>query len=93
MLAVTSTLMVQVLSIATVPPEKVTLAAPAVAVNVPLHVLVAFGVAATVIPAGNGSLNSTSNASVPCWGSPTIVKVRVAVSFTAMVLGENSLLS
>ena len=57
--AVTSTLIVQVALTATEPPLKLTLPAPAVAVNVPPHVVDGFGVATTCIPEGRVSVNAT----------------------------------
>src|SRR5450759_1890552 len=56
---VTFTERVHVLLIATVPPVRPTVVAPAAAENVPAQVLLTFGVLATCRPAGNGSEKAT----------------------------------
>jgi hypothetical protein len=54
------TAIVQVAPAAIVPPESATEPAPAVAATVPLQVVVAFGAAAMVKPAGNVSVSATA---------------------------------
>ena len=87
--AVTSTLIVQVVLTATEPPLKLTLPAPAVAVNVPPQVFDGFGVAATCIPLGKLSVNATPDKATVFDAGFWIVIVIVLVPPTAIGLGEN----
>jgi hypothetical protein len=98
----TSTLMVQVELCATLPPVKLITPVPAVAVTVPPHVLVTFGVPETTSVAlpgppltGNVSLNATPLRS-PLAGVAGLfgllmVKVTVVVPFSGMLAAPNAL--
>ena len=91
---VTATEMVQVPLAATLPPEKLTLPAPAVAVNVPPQVLVTPGVLATTrVPVvfGKVSVNPMPVNVVPALGL-VIVNVKVAFVFSGMLGALNALL-
>ncbi|CUH65089.1 hypothetical protein TG4357_01681 [Thalassovita gelatinovora] len=88
---VTSTLTSQLDPAATVPPVKLTLSVLAVAVSVPPEqVLVAFGVDATVIPAGKLSLNSSAVAETNA-ALLSMVKVSVVTLPCTMLSGANAL--
>ena len=90
--AVTATVTVQVPLAAMVPPEKLTEVLPAAGAKVgePQPVVVAFGVAATSIPAGNVSVKATPVRVVPVLEF-VIVKVSVLTPPTAIGFGENAL--
>src|SRR5229473_892053 len=89
---VTFTLTAHELLSAILPPLKLMVVSPAAGVNVPpLHVLLAFGVAATCRPAGKVSLTATPLKAVPVLGL-VMVKVRVEVPPTEVVVGEKALL-
>src|SRR6266852_3631543 len=89
---VTSTLTAHELLAEIVPPLRLIEVLPAVGVNVPpLHVLLAFGVAATCRPPGKVSLTATPLKAVPVLGL-VMVKVRVEVPPTEVVVGEKALL-
>ncbi len=89
---VTSTLTAHELFAEIVPPLRLIEVLHAVGVNVPpLHVLLAFGVAATCRPPGKVSLTATPLKAVPVLGL-VMVKVRVEVPPTEVVVGEKALL-
>src|ERR1700687_5872221 len=88
---VTFTLTAHELLAEIVPPLRLIEVLPAVAVNVPPHVLVAFGVAATCRPPGKVSVTATPLKAVPVFGL-VMVKVRVEVPPTATLVGEKPLL-
>src|ERR1700687_3903244 len=88
---VTFTLTAHELLAEIVPPLRLIEVLPAVAVNVPPHVLVAFGVAATCRPPGKVSVTATPLKAVPVLGL-VMVKVRVEVPPTATLVGEKALL-
>jgi len=86
--AVTSTVTVQLPLAAIVPPLKVNVVLPAAGAKVgaPQPVVVAFGVPATSSPAGRASVKATPVNAVPVFGF-VIVKVKVEVPPTAMGSG------
>jgi len=88
---VTFTLTAHELLAAIPPPLRLMEVLPAAAVNVPPHVLLALGTVATCRPAGKGSLTATPLKAVPVFGL-VMVKVRVEVPPTAVVVGEKALL-
>ncbi len=90
--AVTSTVTVHVPPVEIVPPLKVRLVLPAAGANVgvPQPFVVAFGVAATCIPAGKASVKATPVRAVPEFGFVT-VRVNVLTPPTVIGLGENAL--
>lgn len=75
---------------ASVPPLKVTDPPPAVAVAVPLQVLLRFGVEATTSPAGNVSVNETPLRPSPLFGFDK-AKLKVVVPFSGMLAAPNDL--
>src|SRR5437016_807594 len=90
--AFTFTEIVHELLIATVPPLRLTLPLPAVAVVVPPQVLLRpFGVA-TTSPAGNVSVNATPVSATVFAAGLVIVKVRLVVPFTGIAAAPNALL-
>jgi hypothetical protein len=82
---VTFTPMVHEVFTPTVPPLRLTLPLPPVAVNVPPQVLVTFGEFATTNPAGNVSVNAKPVSATVFAAGLVIVKVSVVVPFTGMV--------
>jgi len=88
---VTFTLTAHELLSAILPPVKLMVVSPAPGVNVPPHVLLAPGTVATCRPVGKGSLTATPLKAVPVFGL-VMVKVRVEVPPTAVVVGEKALL-
>jgi len=86
--AVTSTVTVQLPLAGIVPPAKVNVVLPAAGakVGVPQLLVVTFGVAATSKPAGKASVNATPVNAVPVFGF-VIVKVSVEVPPTAIGSG------
>jgi hypothetical protein len=90
--AVTSTVTVQVPLAAMVPPEKLTEVLPAAGAKVgePHPVVLAFGVAATSRPAGNESVKATPVRVVPAFEF-VIVKVSVLTPLREIGFGENAL--
>src|SRR5438552_273467 len=90
--AFTLTEIVHELLIATVPPLRLTLPLPAVAVVVPPQVLLRpFGVA-TTSPAGNVSVNATPVSATVFAAGLVIVKVTLVVPFTGIAAAPNALL-
>jgi hypothetical protein len=74
-----------------VPPDKLMLPLPAVAVIVPLpQVPVMFGVAATTRPAGRLSVNATPLNATFVFGL-VMLKLSVLLAFNAMLVGLNDL--
>jgi len=73
----------------TVPPIKLTLAAPAIAVNVPPHELLAPGVEATCRPVGKLSVTATPLKAAPGLGF-VMASVRLVVPLTAMFPAPNA---
>src|SRR5216683_1562989 len=89
---VTFTERVHVLLIATVPPVRPTVVAPAAAEGVPPQVLLKpFGFA-TTSPAGNESEKATPLSATVLAAGLVIVNVRLVVPFTAIVEAPNALL-
>ena len=88
---VTFTLTAHELLAAIVPPLKLMVVSPAAGANVPPHVLLEPGTAATCRPAGKVSLTATPLKAVPVLGL-VMVKVRVEVPPTEVVVGEKALL-
>ena len=78
--------------IATVPPVRLTLPLPAVAVVVPPHVLLRPFGAATTSPAGNVSVNATPVSATVFAAGLVIVKVRLVMPFTGIAAAPNALL-
>jgi hypothetical protein len=75
-----------------VPPDKLIVLLPAVAVIVPLpHEPVILGVAATTSPAGRVSLKPTPLSALAVFGL-VMVKPRVLLAFNAMLVGLKALL-
>src|SRR5260221_96523 len=75
-----------------VPPERLMLPLPAVAVIVPLpHEPVTLGVAATTTPAGKLSVKATPLSALAVFGL-VMVKLSVLVAFNAMLVGLKALL-
>lgn len=74
-----------------VPPNKLIVLVPAVAVSVPLHVLLVLGAEATCTPEGKVSLKATPVSAKPGFGL-LMLKVTVLVPFSGMLVGENALL-
>jgi hypothetical protein len=89
--AVTFTVIVQVLLEAAVPPVNETLPDPAVAVAVPPQVLVNPLGVATTIPAGNVSVNATPVSATALAAGFVIVKVSEVIPFRTTVVGLNAL--
>src|ERR1700691_438269 len=88
---VTFTVSVQDAETAMFPPVRLTLPPPATAVAVPPHVLTnAFGVA-TSSPAGNVSVNATSNCATVLAAGLVRVNVRLVVPFNAISCAPNAL--
>ena len=75
---------------ATVPPLRLIEVLPAVAVNVPPHVLLALGVAATCRPDGKLSVTETPLKAVPVFGL-VMVSVSEVVPFTGMFVAPKAL--
>lgn len=75
---------------ANVPPLKVTDPPPAVAVAVPLQVLLRFGVEATTSPAGKVSINETPLRPSPLFGFDK-AKLSVVVPFSGTLAAPNDL--
>lgn len=71
-------------------PERLTLDEPAVAVAVPLHVVLRFDGVATTSPAGKLSVNAIPF-SVRFWLLLEMVNVRLVVPFSGMVAAPNCL--
>src|SRR6266849_4932579 len=88
---VTFTLTAHELLSAILPPVKLMVVSPAAGANVPPHVLLEPGTAATCRPVGKVSLTATPLKAVPVFGL-VMVKVRVEVPPTAVVVGEKALL-
>lgn len=87
----TFTVSVQLLFTAIVPPVRLIVPDPAVAVGVPPHVLLKpFGVAMTN-PLGRLSVNATPCSATVLAAGLVIVKVSVEVPFTGIPLGLNAL--
>lgn len=89
--AITSTVIVHDPLAAIVPPLKLTVVLPAAGANVgaPQPAVVAFGVAATSMPAGNASVKATPVRAVPVFGF-VIVNVSVLTPPTTIGFGENA---
>jgi len=75
------------------PPDRLIEDALALAVKVPLQVLVAFGVEATVIPVGKESVKAMAVIAPVSVAGSVIVMVRVVVAPDAMDGGANALLT
>src|SRR5258708_18534654 len=76
-----------------VPPDRLMVLLPAVAVIVPLpHEPVTFGIAATTTPAGRLSLKPTPLSALAVFGLVT-VKLKVLLPFNATLVGLNDLLT
>src|SRR5205085_4186848 len=88
---VTSTLMWHEPPADNVPALRLTLLLPAVALSVPLHVLLVFGVEATCKPAGRMSLKPTPVRASPELGF-VISKVKLVVPFSGIVVAPNALI-
>jgi len=88
---VTFTLTAHELLSAILPPVRLIDVLPAVAVNVPPHVLLAPGTAATCRPVGKVSLTATPLKAVPVLGL-VMVKVKLEVPPTVVLAGEKALL-
>src|SRR6266852_9817698 len=88
---VTFTLTAHELLAAIVPPLKLMVVSPAAGANVPPHVLLEPGTAATCRPSGKVSLTATPLKAVPVLGL-VMVKVRVEVPPTEVLVGEKALL-
>ena len=89
---VTFTMNLQMVPAATVPPLRLTLPLPAVAVVVPPHVLLSpFGVA-TTSPPGNVSVKATPFSATVFAAGLVMVNVKLVVPFTAIVAAPNALL-
>src|SRR5713101_753853 len=73
------------------PPLKLMVVSPAAGANVPPHVLLEPGTAATCRPSGKVSLTATPLKAVPVLGL-VMVKVRVEVPPTEVLVGEKALL-
>ena len=87
MVLVTSTLIVQVVLAATVPPTRLILIAPATGANVPLQLLVMFGVAATTKLAGKVSVKAKPVSAIAL--GLVIIKVSVDGLLAITLMGEN----
>jgi hypothetical protein len=90
--SVTFTEIVHKLFGATDPPVKLIAIAPELAESVPLHVSVAFGVLATVIPEGNVSLTANPVRAIVLPEGFVMVSVKLVVPFNGMVAAPNALL-
>src|SRR5713101_2862358 len=88
---VTSTLTAHELLAVIPPPVRLMEVLPAAAVNVPPQLSLALGTAATCRPVGKVSLTATPLKAVPVLGL-VMVKVRVEVPPTEVVVGEKALL-
>jgi hypothetical protein len=88
---VTLTEMAQLLLVATVPPVRLMVVSPAFGEKVPPQVLVAPGVAATLMPAGKVSLTATPVCAEVLADGLVMVMVSVEVPLTGMLVGENAL--
>ena len=88
---VTSTLTAHELLAVIPPPVRLMEVLPAAAVNVPPQLSLALGTAATCRPVGKLSVTATPLKAVPVFGL-VMVKVRVEVPPTAVVVGEKALL-
>ena len=90
---VTSIEIVQVAFAASVPFVSLTLWPAVMTSDPPVHVVDAFGVAATVTPDGNTSLSATPESATAPTAVFAIVIVRVDVPPAVVAAGENALLS
>src|SRR6266849_4989552 len=88
---VTSTLTAHELLAVIVPPVRLMVVSPGAGANVPPHVLLEPGTAATCRPSGKVSLTATPLKAVPVLGL-VMVKVRVEVPPTEVLVGEKALL-
>jgi hypothetical protein len=89
---VTFTMTLQLVLTATVPPLKLTVPLPAVAVGVPPQVLLSAFEFATTRPPGNGSVKAKPFSATVFAAGLVMVKVKLAVPFTGMVAAPNALL-
>ena len=87
MVLVTSTVTAQVVLAATVPPTRLILIAPAAGANVPLQLLVMFGVAATTKLAGKVSVKARLVSAIAL--GLVIIKVSVDGLPAGTLIGEN----
>src|SRR5216683_7580117 len=83
---VTSTLIVQLLLDARLPPLKLRVVSPAEGLNVPPQPLLEFGVLATTKPAGRLSVNARPFSITLLFGF-VIVKLNVLLAFNTMLVG------
>ncbi len=91
LVAVTLTDTVQELLTANVPPLRLIVVAPPVGAKVPPQVLMAFGVPATWRAAGKVSLTAIPVSATVLAAGLVIVRVRVEIPFTGMLVGEKAL--
>src|SRR5205807_2391698 len=77
---------------ATVPPDRLTVLDPAVAVVVPPHVLFRFGVEATISPAGRLSVNDNPVSETLLFGL-VMLMVNNVVPFNGILVGANVLVT